>query len=55
MPSRPKIAIVGIRSIKEVLDWESAMASFYTRVYNNDGSLDDDVMVDIVVTIRLTN
>ena len=55
MPSRLKIPIVGIRSIKEVLDWKSAMASFYTSVYNNDGSLDDDVMVYAVVTIQHTN
>ena len=55
MHSRLKIPIAGIRSIKEVLGWESAIASFYTHMYNNDGSLDGVFMVDAVVMIQLTN
>ena len=51
MPIRLKITLVGIRSIREVLDWESVLANFYESVYNNGESLDDDVMVDAVMMI----
>ena len=51
MPNRLKITLVGICSIKEVLDEESAMVNFYINMYNNNKSLDDDIMVHAVVAI----
>ena len=51
MPNRLKITLMGICSIKEVLDEESAMVSFYINMYNNDESLDNDIIVHAVVAI----